>query len=306
MKRYSFVLLVVAPTLLLAIFVYSGNRPKLHNDTAINAEAAAPLTQELASGSVAVNESSAEVSSIDATNDLSSLSSLSSLPSSSSLSSSNSFSSSISSAPYSYPRVEPRETIGKFLQDMDESALPKIDLPGLKRDEGFDYKNATPEQLKQKAVVGDAVAAFHYAETIKNRILSFRDAQNREKNYWNPEEGKAEIAEMRDFYMHALQGGVKQAAMALSSAYSRLPLIDRIEALAWRKISFAIGESKQWDCLRDSTSCTVKEFNDLNGTEFFAVCIANDYYQCSPAIHQAASVMALDYMHNYQFSSDKL
>lgn len=303
MKKYSFVLLVVAPTVFLAAFIYSSNRPKPQNDSAKAAEVHAALAQELsaervaASASVAAGKSSAAIDG-DSRLALSSSSSLSS----SSLSSSLLSAASSRPAPYSYPRVAPQETIAKFLQDMDESALPKIDLPSLKKDEDFDYKKATPEQLKQKALEGDAVAAFSYAEAVKNGIFQFRSASIREKKSWDPADIKADIVEMRDFYMLALQGGVRQAAVALSAFYAEPALRSRVESLAWRKISFAVGESAQWDCLRDSTSCTVKEFNNLNGAEFFSICIHNGYYLCPPAMHQAAAALALDYMHNYQYS----
>lgn len=304
MKKYSFVLLVVAPAVLLAAFIYSSNRPKPQNDSAKTAEVPAALAQELSTKSVAASVSIAAGKSSSATNGDSrlALSSSSSSLSSSSLSSSLSSAASSRPAPYSYPRVAPQEAIAKFLQDMDESALPKIDLPSLKKDEDFDYKNAAPEQLQQKALEGDAVAAFSYAETVKNGIFQFRRASIREKKSWNPADVKADIVEMRDFYMLALQGGVRQAAVALSAFYAEPTVGNRVESLAWRKISFAVGESAQWDCLRDSTSCTVKEFNNLNGAEFFSICIHNGYYLCPPAMHQAAAAVALDYMHNYQYS----
>lgn len=201
MKRYSFVLLVVAPTLLLAIFVYSSNRPKLHNDAAMATKTPAPLTRELAVGSIAASESSAVVSS------MASAESLSSVASSTSFSSSHS--SSVSSAPYSSSEIGSEEIVGEVFPDAEESASPKIDLPALKTDAAFDYKNAAPEQLKQAAVADKSVSVFTYVEAIQNKIFSFKDANNREKIYRDSEEGMPEVAEMRDYYMQALQDDVK-------------------------------------------------------------------------------------------------
>ncbi len=185
---------------------------------------------------------------------------------------------------------------------MDENALAERSLTPVERDPYFEYENATPEQLKQKALSGDPFASLDYAKTLSSKLSTNPKIARAEiKDYLTKQEG--ELLEMREFYLRALNGGVQSAAYELSRWYhvSRL-WSNKVESLAWRMISFSVGESKQWDCLRDSTICSVKEFNNKNRDEFFFPCVAQARDTCTPENYQDAALLAVQYVDSTDFA----
>jgi hypothetical protein len=211
--------------------------------------------------------------------------------------------SSSSGRPFSFPRVYPPEQIGHFLKSMDETALPKMQLPLAKRDEFFDYDQATVAELKAKALSGDAFAALRYANYIASRVLRIPNEKGWSRLEDNPQKITAGLAEMREFYVRAMQGGLSEGALALSREYASNYLWGNTEeSLAWRKVSFALGESEVYDCVRDSTTCTVKDYNNLLMDSRFSPCVANARDNCSPELYEDATLLAMQYVHSFEFA----
>lgn len=216
--------------------------------------------------------------------------------------------SSISSAssslrPLSFPRVDPPEHIDHFLKSMDETAVPKMQLPKVKKDETFDYAQATVAQLKERALAGDAYAALYYANYIASNVLRIPAPKGGFMFEFNSQKQAAGLAEMREFYVRAMQGGLREAAFALSREYyAGGPWFNAEESLAWRKISFALGERETFDCVRDSTLCTVKDYNDLMRDAQFFPCVGNARDNCSPELYQDATLLAMQYVYSADFA----
>jgi hypothetical protein len=213
----------------------------------------------------------------------------------------SSYSSSI--RPLSFPRVDPSVQAAHFLKSMDEGGLPKMQLPKLQKDLSFNYIDASAAQLKAKALQGDAYAAYMYGKYIRENSLRISIDGYKFRYESDPAKRNATVKEMREFYVRAMAGGVKEAAYELSYEYSlSSPWGNKLESLAWRKISFAVGESKVWDCLRDSTTCFVKEFNTLNSDEYFFPCVSRAIDNCKPENYQDATLLALQYAHSLEFA----
>ena len=144
-------------------------------------------------------------------------------------------------------RVEALPEIVNFLNQLDNAIIPKIYLPDPKRDFSFDYRKSTPSEFKNKALDGDPYAAYSYAEyLIKNKVRSATDSG---AYAYEPDSKKriAAMDEAREFYIRAFRGGISSTADVLSRLYAD-PKRDgnRVESLAWRKISFAVGESQRY------------------------------------------------------------
>lgn len=209
--------------------------------------------------------------------------------------------SSASKSSLSYPRVDPSEQIKHFLHAMDETAVPKVATRDVKRDELFDYDKAAPEELKARALNGDPYAALDYAKYVSRNQVWVMD--ERGQHIPNPDKRKRDEAaqEVREFLVRAMSGGLMEAPIALSRIYSG-PWMYQVEALAWRKIAFAMGESERFDCLRDSTTCVVKDFNNLHRDEFFYPCVSMAYDQCSQATYEDATLLALQYLNSFDLA----
>lgn len=201
----------------------------------------------------------------------------------------------------SYPRVDPSEQIKHFLNAMDETAVPKVATREVKREALFDYAKATPEELKARALNGDPYAALDYANYV--RLHSLWVKNERDIYEYNPDRRlrMAALQEMREFYVRAMSGGLRSAATMLSLEYSRLDIY-QVESLAWRKIAFAMGESERFDCLRDSTTCYVKDFNNLNMDEFFYPCVRRAQDQCNKTAYEDATLLALQYLNSFDLA----
>lgn len=208
--------------------------------------------------------------------------------------------SSVSSiASLSGARVAPHEAIAHFLTAMDHSPLPKIILPKPSFDASFNYSKASSEELKVKAQAGDAQAAFRYADDVyQHRVLHVFDDSSSARGS-NREKREAALIEAREFYIRAFRGGIKRAANTLSQIYAQR---SRVESLTWKKISFAVGESETYNCLRNSTICTVKDFNNMNRDELFYPCIDHNLDNCSGEDQEDSSLLALQYSDSWDFA----
>ena len=200
-------------------------------------------------------------------------------------------------------RVNAAPEIANFLRQMDSVVIPTLYLPTPSRDLNFDDKNAKPEELSNKAQQGDPYAAYSYADYIvKNGVRTVTDSGA----YAYTLDSKKRIAAMneaREFYIRALRGGIKSAADVLSRLYaSSLRGGNRVESLAWRKISFAIGESERYDCLRNSEICVVKDFNNLNRLEFFYPCLSSAGESCTQDDYDKALRLALMYADSLEYA----
>lgn len=223
----------------------------------------------------------------------------------SSVSSANTLSSAATSSlnSLSGERVSPLLEIAYFLRQLDNAAIPKIYLPTPRRDPYFNYFKAKPAEFKEKALAGDAYAAYTYAEyVVKNGV---RTATDKGTYSYEPDQKKRELAmaEAREFYVRAFRGGIASVADVLSRLYANPAHGNRIESLAWRKISFAVGESQKYDCLRNSTTCFVKDFNYLNRLELFYPCLSSAMGDsCTQNEYDTAMMLALEYADSLEFA----
>lgn len=198
-------------------------------------------------------------------------------------------------------RVDPLPEIANFLRQLDSVVIPTIYLPSPRRDYNFDYGKAKPSELKEKAVAGDPYAAYFYAEYIvKNNVRNVTDAGVYAYDANNKKRADA-MDEAREFYIRGFRGGIASIADVLSRLYAGRGS-NRIESLAWRKISFAVGESQRYDCLRNSTTCVVKDFNNINRLEFFYPCLSNSGDSCTQNDYDTAMVLALQYADSLEFA----
>jgi len=200
-------------------------------------------------------------------------------------------------------RVEALPEIVNFLNQLDNAIIPKIYLPDPKRDSSFDYRKGSVAAFKAKALDGDPYAAYIYAEhAVKNKVRSITDAgtYSYEQNF---NKRVAGMDEAREFYIRAFKGGLKLAANDLSQLFANSRNEgDRIESLAWRKISFAVGEGERFDCLRNSTLCVVKDFNNLNRLEYFYPCLSSAGDSCTQSEYDTAMTLALQYADSLDFA----
>lgn len=214
-----------------------------------------------------------------------------------------SFSAASSLKSLSGKRVSPLLEIEHFLHKMDEAVIPKIYLPTPQRDPHFNYFKANPAELKDKALAGDPYAAYSYAEyVVKNGVRTLTD---KDTYSYESDQKKRELAmaEAREFYVRAFRGGIVSVAGVLSRLYANPAHGNRIESLAWRKISFAVGESERYNCLRNSTTCIVRDFNYLNRLELFYPCLsgaAGD--SCVQSEYEQAMVLAFQYADSLEFA----
>lgn len=227
----------------------------------------------------------------------------SSLISSASSENTLSFSAASSLKSLSGERVSALPEIEYFLRQMDNAFIPKIYLPTPRRDTRFDYAKAKPAELRDKALASDPYAAYMYAEyVVKNGVRTVTD--NGTHSY-ESDHKKREIAmaEAREFYVRAFRGGIPSVADVLSRLYANPLQGNRIESLAWRKISFAVGESQKYDCLRNSTTCVVKDFNNLNRLELFYPCLSSSMGDsCTQNEYDTAMMLALQYADSLEFA----
>lgn len=200
-------------------------------------------------------------------------------------------------------RVDPLPEIANFLRQLDSAALPPINLPNPKRNFGFDYAKAKPSELRQKALEDDPYAAYFYAEhLIKSSV---RTATDKGDYAYELDHTKRALAldEAREFYIRGFRGGIASIADVLSRLYANPARGgNRVEALAWRKISFAVGESQRYNCLRNSTICVVKDFNNLNRLEIFYPCLSATGDSCSQIEYDNAMVLALEYADSLEYA----
>ncbi len=200
-------------------------------------------------------------------------------------------------------RVSPLSEIAYFLRQLDNASIPKIYLPAPRRDSMFDYGKRKPAELKDKALAGDPYAAYMYAEyVVKNGV---RTATDKDTYSYESDQKKRELAitEAREFYVRAFRGGIPSVAEVLSRLYADSVHGNRIESLAWRKISFAVGESQKYDCLRNSTTCVVKDFNNLNRLELFYPCLSSAAGDsCAQREYEQAMTLAFQYADSLEFA----
>ena len=202
-------------------------------------------------------------------------------------------------------RVDPLPEIANFLRQLDSLVIPKIYLPSPKRDFGFDYGKAKPSELRDKALAGDPYAAYFYAEyLVKNNVRTVTDtgAYAYDSDY---KKRAYAMAEAREFYIRGFRGGIASIADVLSRLYASSRGGNRVESLAWRKISFAVGEGERYDCLRNSTTCVVKDFNNLNRLEFFYPCLSSFGDSCTQNDYDTAMLLALQYADSLEFAMNK-
>lgn len=198
-------------------------------------------------------------------------------------------------------RVDPLPEIANFLHQLDSVVIPKIYLPSPRRDYAYDYGKAKPPELRDKAVAGDAYAAYFYAEyLVKNNVRAVTDAGVYAYDADNKKRLSA-MDEAREFYIRGFRGGIASIADVLSRLYAGRGG-NRVESLAWRKISFAVGESERYDCLRNSTTCFVKDFNNMNRLEFFYPCLSSSGDSCTQNDYDTAMVLALQYADSLEFA----
>lgn len=200
-------------------------------------------------------------------------------------------------------RVDPLPEIAHFLRQMDNANIPKIYLPVPKLSGKINYEKAHPSELKDQALAGDPYAAYRYAEYVVKRQV--RTVTDKGDYAYEPDIKKRNSAmnEAREFYVRGFRGGIKSIANVLSKLYedpSRGG--SRIESLAWRRIAFAVGESERYDCLRDSTTCYVKDFNNLNRLENFYPCLSASGESCTQEEYDAAMVLAFQYADSLEFA----
>lgn len=201
-------------------------------------------------------------------------------------------------------RVDPLPEIAFFLRQLDNAAIPKITLPTPKRDFQFNYGKAKPAELKEKALADDPYAAYFYAEyLIKNGVRTITD----KGDYSYEADHKKRILTMdeaRKFYIRGFRGGIASIAEVLSRLYAHPSRGgNRIESLAWRKISFAVGEGQRYECLRNSTTCVVKDFNNLNRLELFYPCLsASEGDSCTQNDYDTAMMLAMEYVDSFDFA----
>jgi hypothetical protein len=200
-------------------------------------------------------------------------------------------------------RVSPLSEITYFLGKMDEAIIPKIYLPTPQRDPSFNYFKGKPSEFREKALAGDPYAAYSYAEFIvRNGVRTLTDKGT---YAYESDQKKRELAmaEAREFYVRALRGGIASVADVLSRLYVSPVYGDRIESLAWRKISFAVGESERYNCLRNSTTCVVKDFNNLNRLELFYPCLSSAKGDsCAQSEYEQAMTRAFQYADSLEFA----
>ena len=148
---------------------------------------------------------------------------------------------------------------------------------------------------------GDPYAALDYANYLRFNKLRIRN--DRGVYIYNPDLNARDEAmkEVREFLVRSVNSGLNAGAILLSREYSGL-LYYRVESLAWRKIAFAMGESENFDCLRDSTTCVVKDFNNLNRDEFFYPCVARALDYCTQVDQEDAALLALQYLNSLEFA----
>lgn len=199
--------------------------------------------------------------------------------------------------------VSPLPEIEYFLRQMDNAFIPKMHLPTPRRDTRFDYFKAKPAELRDKALADDPYAAYMYAEYVVK--MGVRTITDNGTYSYESDHKKREIAmaEAREFYVRALRGGIPSVADVLSRLYANPLQGNRIESLAWRKISFAVGESQKYDCLRNSTTCVVKDFNNLNRLELFYPCLSSSMGDsCTQNEYDTAMILALQYADSLEFA----
>lgn len=200
-------------------------------------------------------------------------------------------------------RVDPLSEVAFFLRQMDNANVPRLYLPTPKQNANFNYAKATPVELKDQALAGDPFAAYRYAEIVVQQRVRVKNDKG--GFAYNPEVKKRDAAmgEAREFYVRALQGGIKSAATVLSKFYEDTTHGgSRIESLAWHKIAFALGESERYDCLRNSTTCAVKDFNNLNRVEYFYPCLTSSGDGCTQEEYDAAMLLAFQYADSLEFA----
>ncbi|RYY76964.1 MAG: hypothetical protein EOO52_05595 [Gammaproteobacteria bacterium] len=200
-------------------------------------------------------------------------------------------------------KVNAAPEIANFLHQMDSVKIPTIILPTPERDPNFDYKNAKPEELREKALLHDPYAAYLYAEYIvKSGVRTTTDTGSFAYNP-NKEKRAAAMQNAREFYVRAFRGGIVSAADTISRLYLWGTYGgNKVESLAWRKISFAVGESQRYDCLRNSETCVVKDFNDLNRVELFYPCLTSSGDRCRPEEYNKAMELASLYADSLEFA----
>jgi hypothetical protein len=188
-----------------------------------------------------------------------------------------------------------------FLNQLDKVVIPKIYLPEAKRDPSFNYLENKASVIRDKALDGDPYAAYIYADyVVKNNVKRATD----DGTYSYEPNLKKRIASMdlaREFYIRAFRGGLSSAADEISRLYIKQDG-SRIESLAWRKISFAVGESERYECLRNSTLCVVKDFNNLNRLEYFYPCLSRSGDSCTQNEYDIAMMLALEYADSFDFA----
>lgn len=200
-------------------------------------------------------------------------------------------------------KINAEPEIVNFLSQIDSVKIPKIILPTPQRDPYFDYKNSNPEQLKEKALLDDPYAAYLYAEYIvKSGVRTTTDTGS---FAYSPDKDKRAAAthQAREFYIRAFRGGIVSAADTLSRLYIWGAFGgNKVESLAWRKISFAAGESERYDCLRNSETCVVKDFNNLNRREFFYPCLTSSGDRCLLKDYEKAMELAVMYADSFEYA----
>lgn len=201
-------------------------------------------------------------------------------------------------------RVDPLPEIANFLRQLDSVIVPKIYLPIPKREFGFDYAKAEPSELRERALKGDPYAAYFYAEyVVKNNVRTVSDTTGAYVYEGDYKKRVSGMTEAREFYIRGLRGGIASLADVLSRLYATsLRGGNRVESLAWRKVSFAIGEGERYNCLRNSTTCVVKDFNNLNRLEFFYPCLSYTGDSCTQSDYEAAMVLAAQYADSLEFA----
>ncbi|GGY87239.1 hypothetical protein GCM10011613_35540 [Cellvibrio zantedeschiae] len=150
---------------------------------------------------------------------------------------------------------------------------------------------------------GDPYAAYRYADYIVERdVRKYTDKGN---YAYETDHEKRDLAmsEAREFYIRGFRGGIASIAQVLSRLYAdQAHGGNRAESLAWRRISFAVGESQRYECLRNSTTCFVKDFNNLNRPELFYPCLSAAGDSCTQEEYDTGMQLAFQYADSLEFA----
>lgn len=201
--------------------------------------------------------------------------------------------------------IEPLPPIHDLLEGIYKYPLPEFDFtsqPYINSnvDLNFDYTHALASMLEEKILIGDSIAATTLAFRIKSQLLEKIEI---DPSFKDGDEAHQMIKSLRRLFIVAAKTGSHEAAKELSNLYAMpMPWHDNVESITWLRASYAAGAFGWTDCLKDSTKCTVKEFNSLNDPDRFYSCVKSaEWSPCTPDQFEQAAQRLDEYIKTYNF-----